>query len=136
PELRKAIAPRPVQGLETLDGQFGVFDTLPSHAQTVLLEQVAVEAADNADDDRDMMALWLRGDELGMAREGSTGFLADATIRDALLTGRNRHWANEIDAMLKSGARPFIAVGAAHVAGSDGLPRMLTARGWTVKRVD
>lgn len=136
PELRKAIGRRPVEGLETLDGQFGVFDGLPARAQTVLLEQVAVEAADNTEDDRDMMALWLRGDELGIARESSTGFLADPVIRDALLTGRNRRWADEIDTMLKAGARPFIAVGAAHVAGADGLPRMLKARGWTVKRVD
>jgi uncharacterized protein YbaP (TraB family) len=135
PELRKAIGNRPVEGLETLDGQFGAFDRLPARAQTVLLEQVAVEAADSKDDDADMMALWLHGDELGMAREATTGFLADGVIRDALLTGRNRVWADEIDRMLKAGERPFIAVGAAHVVGADGLPRMLMARGWKVKRI-
>ena len=135
PELRKVIGTKPVTGMETIDSQFGVFDVLPPKAQTVLLEQVAHEAADNRDDDRDMLALWLRGDELGIAREAQTGFLADPQIRQALLTNRNLNWADQIDALLKSGAQPFIAVGAAHVAGSDGLPQMLAARGWKVKRV-
>lgn len=136
PELRRMNGARPVEGLETLDGQFGVFDGLAPRAQKVLLEQVAVEATDETEDEADMMQLWLRGDDLGIARESSTGFLADAEVHNALLTGRNRAWADKIDAMLKSGAHPFIAVGAAHVSGSDGLPRMLAARGWTIRRVD
>jgi uncharacterized protein len=135
PELRKVIGAKPVTGLETLDSQFGIFDALPERAQKVLLEQVAHEASDNRDDDKDMLALWLRGDELGIAREAQTGFLADAELRAALLTRRNLAWADQINAMLKAGTKPFIAVGAAHVAGVDGLPRLLEARGWQVKRV-
>jgi uncharacterized protein YbaP (TraB family) len=135
PELRRLAGNKPVAGLETIDGQFGVFDALPDRAQLVLLEQVANEAATNADDEVDMVALWLRGDDLGIARESLTGFLADPTVRGALLTGRNVNWADQLDAMLKSGAKPFVAVGAAHVSGSDGLPRMLTARGWKVRRL-
>ncbi|MEI6642034.1 MAG: TraB/GumN family protein [Novosphingobium sp.] len=135
PELRTAIGARPISGLETIDSQFGIFDALPPRAQTVLLEQVAHEAADKRDDDKDMLALWLRGDELGIAREAQSGFLADPDLRNALLTRRNLAWADQIDAMLKGGARPLIAVGAAHVAGVDGLPRLLEARGWRVKRV-
>jgi uncharacterized protein YbaP (TraB family) len=61
PELRKLIGGKPVQGLETLDGQFGIFDALPEHAQQTLLEQIAVEAADDRDDDADMVRLWLTG---------------------------------------------------------------------------
>ncbi len=135
PELRKVIGAKPITGLETIDSQFGIFDGLPPRAQTVLLEEVAHEAADNRDDDKDMLALWLRGDELGIAREAQTGFLADPELRAALLTRRNLAWADQINAMLKAGAKPFIAVGAAHVAGVDGLPRLLEARGWLVKRV-
>ncbi len=135
PELRRLIGAKPVVGLETIDSQFSIFDALPPRAQTVLLEQVAHEAADTRDDEADMLKLWLRGDELGIAREAQTGFLADPALRGALLTRRNLDWANQIDAMLKDGAKPFIAVGAAHVAGIDGLPRLLEARGWMVKRV-
>lgn len=136
PQLRKLIGTKPVAGLETLDGQFGIFDALPDRAQQTLLEQIAVEAADNRDDDADMVRLWLRGDDLGIARESQKGFLSDPTLHQALLTARNAAWASQIDAMLKDGAAPFIAVGAAHVAGSDGLPALLQAKGWLVRRVE
>ena len=135
PELRKAFVGKPIIGLETIDSQFAIFDALPARAQTVLLEEVAKEAAENRDSDRDILALWLRGDELGIARETQTGFLADPQIHLALLTDRNLNWADQIDVLLKGGARPFIAVGAAHIAGSEGLPKLLEARGWRVTRV-
>ena len=135
PKLRAMAGAKPISGLETIDSQFGIFDALPGAAQQVLLGQVALEAADKHNDERDVMELWLRGDDLGIARESRTGFLADPQLHQALLTGRNQAWAAQIDAMLKSGVRPFIAVGAAHVAGSDGLQAMLAARGWKIARV-
>lgn len=135
PQLRKLIGDKPVEGLETLDGQFGIFDSLPPRAQQTLLEQIAVETANERDDDADMVKLWLRGDDLGIARESQTGFLADPQLHQALLTGRNAAWAGKIDAMLKDGATPFIAVGAAHVSGSDGLPTLLQSKGWQVRRI-
>jgi uncharacterized protein len=135
PQLRAAMPGKPVSGFETADSQFAIFDGLPIFAQNRLLADVAREATDTRDSDSDLLALWLKGDELGLAREADSDFLADPVLHQALLTGRNRAWAAAIDAMLRNGAHPFIAVGAAHVAGSDGLPAMLRARGWTVSRV-
>lgn len=135
PELRRMAKGKLVTGLETIDSQFGIFDRLGDREQKVLLEQVAEEASSGKADEQDILALWLRGDDLGIARESETGFLADPGLHEALLAARNRNWTGQIDAMLKAGAHPFVAVGAAHVSGSDGLPRMLAERGWTVRRV-
>lgn len=135
PKLRELAGAKPIAGFETIDSQFGIFDTLPDREQLVLLKEVADEAASDTDEDADMVTLWLRGDDLGIAREASTGFLADSGLHLALLTNRNRAWADQLDAMLKAGAKPFVAVGAAHLAGSDSLQRLMLARGWTIKRV-
>lgn len=135
PVLRKLAGSKPVAGFETIHSQFGIFDALPARQQQVLLEQVTVEAASDKDEEADMVALWLKGDDLGIAREANEGFLADAGLHQALLTDRNRAWADQLDAMLKAGAKPFVAVGAAHLAGSDSLQRLMMARGWAIRRV-
>ena len=135
PQLRARMAGKPVMGLETVDSQFAIFDALPPRSQDRLLADVAREATDHRDSDAQMLNLWLKGDELGLTREANSDFLADPTLHEALLTARNRAWTAQLDSLLRSGARPFIAVGAAHVSGRDGLPVMLRARGWTIKRV-
>lgn len=135
PQLRTIMAGKPVAGLETIDSQFAVFDGLPGAAQNVLLAGVAKEATDARNDDADLLAKWLKGDDAGLAREATSDFLADPALHRALLTDRNRAWLGRIDALLRSGAHPFIAVGAAHVSGPDGLVALLRARGWKVERV-
>lgn len=135
PALRLLARDKPVLGLETIDAQFAIFDTLPERQQTTLLEQTAAEIVSLEDEDRDLLQLWLRGDDLGIARESNKGLLTDRTLREALLTRRNREWVGKVETMIKAGSRPFIAVGAAHVSGPEGLPALLRARGWVVKRI-
>lgn len=134
-QLRKLAGAKPIAGFETIDSQFGIFDALPPRAQQVLLQEVAVEAASDKNEEADMVTLWLRGDDLGIAGETNRGFLADPALHQALLANRNSAWAEQLDAMLKQGAKPFVAVGAAHLAGGDSLQRLMMARGWTIKRV-
>lgn len=133
--LREMAGARPVSGLETLEGQFALFDVLPEAQQRIMLEQTAAEVVSDRDEERDLLRLWLAGDEQAIARETGRGLLADSALRDALLVRRNADWVRQIEAMLQSGARPFVAVGAAHVAGAEGLPALLAARGWNVKRL-
>jgi uncharacterized protein YbaP (TraB family) len=135
PQLRARMRGKPVAGLETIDSQLAIFDALPARAQDRLLTDIAKEVIDTRNDDADLLALWLKGDDVGLAREANSDFLADPALHEALLTGRNRAWTAQIDTLLRQGAHPFVAVGAAHVAGRDGLPAMLRAKGWTVTRV-
>jgi uncharacterized protein YbaP (TraB family) len=41
----------------------------------------------------------------------------------------------KLTGLLIRGARPFVAVGLAHLVGHDGLPAMLSAQGYTVTRL-
>ena len=132
--LLAAAGKRPVVGLETLEGQLGLFDALPAREQRSLLGAIVAESAGD-EADKKLVKAWAEGDVATLDREAHAGMMADPRLREALLVSRNRRWAEQIDAMLKAGKRPFVAVGAAHVAGIDGLPEMLAARGFTVKRV-
>jgi hypothetical protein len=48
---------------------------------------------------------------------------------------RNPQMANGIEALLAQGKRVFVAVGALHMIGEQGLPKLLQQRGYTVERV-
>ncbi len=128
-----AAAPnKPVDELEGTAAQLGVFDRLPEADQRDLLAAtVKGDDADNAG----LVQAWARGDMAAIERETRTGLLASPDLRAALLTGRNRAWASKVAAMLSGGAHPFVAAGGAHMAGAEGLPALLAAQGFTVRRI-
>lgn len=136
PQLRAAMPHTPVSGLETIASQFAAFDHLSARAQDVLLADVAREAIDQGASDRDVLALWLNGDVEGLAREANRDFLANRELHEALLTARNRAWVGIVTGLLAQHAHPLIAVGAAHLAGSNSLPALLAAQGIRVTRID
>lgn len=53
---------------------------------------------------------------------------------DALIVNRNKVMANSIDSIAKTGSL-FSAVGAAHLAGNDGIIELLRKKGYTVKPI-
>lgn len=118
--------------LEGAGAQLAIFDRLPESAQRRLLDEALT---DDQQAPVDLAAAWKTGDIAALSRETRRGILADPVLREALYTGRNRAWAGTIAQDLAKGAHPFIAVGAAHMAGPDGLPAMLSARGYRVTRL-
>ena len=119
-------------GLESFEQQFALFDALPPAEQSDLLVAVAHEAAG---DPARGLALWLAGDMDGLAALGQAGMLGDPELREALLDGRNRAWLEKLIPLIEQGRSPFVAVGAAHMLGDGGLPALLAARGYTVRRL-
>lgn len=132
--IMQAAAGKPVAELEGTESQLRIFDSLPETDQRDLLVGVVQEANDNTMQDR-LGTAWGKGDMAAIEAQTHTGILADPELRAALLVDRNNAWADKVSAMLASGKKPLVAVGAAHMAGPEGLPALLAARGYTVTRI-
>lgn len=132
--LLRAARLKPVEEIEGAAEQLGIFDGLPETEQRDLLEAVLSEAADRSGGER-LYTAWSRGDVPALTRATQSGLLADPELREALLVRRNRVWTDRIVAILGRGRRPLVAVGAGHMVGADGLPAMLAAKGYEVKRL-
>lgn len=121
--------------LEGAEGQLGIFDRLPEREQRDLLDLVVGDSGAAGGESAALADTWRRGDMKAIEKETRQGLLADPELREALFTNRNRAWTDRIIAMSQRGGRPFVAVGTAHMAGPDGLPAMLEARGYRVTRL-
>ena len=133
--LLAQFASRPVRELEGAAGQLALFDALPERDQRTMLAAVLAEQGGSGADPQALARAWLAGDMAQMERLTRTGLLADPQLYRRLLVDRNRAWLAAIAPLLAEAQRPLVAVGAAHMLGPDGLPSLLAAEGYTVRRI-
>lgn len=122
-------------GLESTAQQLGYFDMLPEADQRLLLTASLRTAAAARAETQKMLDHWRGGNIGALLIQAQQGALASPNLRSNLLDSRNRRWADQVAQMIDQGRKPFVAVGAAHMAGPGGLPALLAARGYKIKRI-
>lgn len=132
---RAAAARRPIVGLETPEEQLRFFDGLPEADQVALLEATLDDVAVARSETEKLITLWQAGDVETIAVEFSRETRASPLLAKVLLTDRNTRWADWITGVMKRPGKVFLAVGAGHFGGPEGLLKLLAERGLVAERL-
>lgn len=125
---------KPISGVETMEFQLGVFDSMSEPEQIRFLIEGA-KAIDDAEKTMDkMVSLWATPDPDGLAVLMNES-LTSRALYDALLTKRNANWAKWINEQMAKPGTTFMAVGAGHLAGPTSVQTLLGAYGISAQRV-
>ncbi|MFN3352955.1 MAG: TraB/GumN family protein [Brevundimonas sp.] len=121
---------KPVEGLETLEGQIRMLAGLSEETQLAFLRSAIRDYKEATTVLDGLVSAWAGGDVEGVEAIGVARMQQESEeLYDALLTDRNRNWADQIQSMLAGSGDVFIAVGAAHLAGDDSVQEILEDRG-------
>ena len=135
-ENRARAAGKAVVGLETAEQQLRYFDNLPEPDQIAMLEATLADLGTARVETDKLIALWRAGDIEAIARDFAKEAKASPLLMKVLLTDRNARWADWIASVMKRPGKVFIAVGAGHFGGEQGLVAELAKRGLTAERLE
>jgi uncharacterized protein YbaP (TraB family) len=123
-----------VGGLETMEFQISMFDSIPYDVQAEMLVE-SITAENEGGEQMDQLIKMYKDQDV----EGLFTALGenDETVmeyEDMLVSGRNKNWIPVMEKMMVEDA-VFFAVGAGHLGGQNGVIRLLRNAGYTVKPI-
>ena len=134
--MAKAIQDgKTIQGFESVEEQLEFLDGLSLEAQRDLLMQTLAEGANIRDIMDRLIAAWRMGDIAYMEENLLADIANYPELYESIVADRNRNWANTIDKLLGDDEDYLVIVGALHLIGEDGLPRLLEGRGYSVNQL-
>lgn len=137
-QQRAAMAGKPVHGLESAQEQISVFNDLSAADQRALLAAAVHEHRLAGERIEAMLQAYLARDLARLEQMTETYAPREPALRDTLkrrlLTDRNQRMVERLERYLREG-NAFVAVGAAHLPGDDGLLNLLARAGYRVHPV-
>jgi uncharacterized protein YbaP (TraB family) len=128
--LHRATADgKPIEGLETVEEQLAFLDGLSLPAQREMLLRTLEESARIGEMVDELIEAWRHGDADTLAASLLDSLGTQAELHEALVTGRNRRWAQEIRGWLDDEQDYLVVVGALHLVGEDSVPALLAGQG-------
>lgn len=129
-------AGKPTGGLETVHDQIRVFDTLPMKTQDAMLKETLMMTDSKKREQAflHMVKYWHQGRLEGL-EELVDSMKTYPLFHEKLLVQRNNNWVPQIEKFLTEDKNVLVIVGAAHLAGEDGLLALLKEKGYELERV-
>lgn len=125
----------PIVELETLVEQLSALSNLSPTAEAAFLRQTLTTPDEFEASVNDLVDSWRSGDADAMQRVLEDSYEGADEIYDAVMRARNIRWLPALERMLASDQVHFVAVGALHLIGDDGLVGLLEKRGYRVERL-
>ncbi|MEJ7587749.1 MAG: TraB/GumN family protein [Ferruginibacter sp.] len=121
-----------IKGLETMEFQAAVFDSIPYEEQAKELLK-SIDSLASYKKYFDTMMTVYKTQQLSeienLFKDSEFGM---EDHQDLLLNSRNKNWVKQLNTILKK-ERVFVAVGAGHLVGKEGLISLLRKEGYTLK---
>lgn len=123
-------------GLETLEEQMGVINSVPLPKQAKMLyQEVTKNKQEGKDDGMEKMLSWYAEQKLDSLYEyASKEFASEPALSYQILTKRNLNMADRIEKLI-SKKSVFIAIGAAHLPDKQGVIALLRKKKFKVEPV-
>jgi uncharacterized protein YbaP (TraB family) len=124
----------PLVGLETVEQQIALFDELSREEQAQMVMETIREPEQNKQQLKKVQAVYISQniDSLYLLFQQEGGFLAQQQA--SFVDNRNANWLPQIEKMIAQ-KQTFIAVGAGHLGGENGLIQLIKRAGYTVTPV-
>lgn len=124
-----------IQGLETIGQQMAFFDSLSKEDQAQMVMENIRNSNESVEMTKQMQQIYARQniDSLYMLVDTEGGYLEEN--QNAFLDDRNKNWIPKIEETIKT-KKTFIAVGAAHLGGPNGVVRLLQKEGYILTPVE
>jgi len=123
-----------ISGLETIAFQSSIFDSIPYKEQAAEL----LKMIDSMHETRlmfDSMQAVYRSQNITAIDDFTSAEFNTGNMREILLDNRNRNWVKQLKELM-SKKRLFVAVGAGHLGGKEGVIELLRREGYTLKPIE
>lgn len=124
-----------VLGLETVEFQFSLLDSLSAKTQEESLLQTLNELGQFETEFEKIVRAWVTGQERELRDLLLENFKEYPDIYTKLISERNRNWIPKIERHLQGANKTLVVVGAAHLVGPDGVVELLKREGYSVEQL-
>jgi uncharacterized protein YbaP (TraB family) len=124
-----------IKGLETIQQQMSLFDNLTKEEQSEMVMEGIRDSEKTLELTECIQQVYVRQnvDSLFLMISEEGGTISEE--QSDFLDKRNENWVPQIEAMIRE-KKTFIAVGAGHLGGPNGVIRLLEKKGYTISPVE
>ena len=124
-----------IRGLETVEEQLALLDSLPLEDQRRFLRQTLEELGELASQTDELLTAWREGDARGLTKMLEEEYEEFPALYRALVAERNARWMPQIEQLLREDGDHLVVVGVLHLVGEEGLVELAGRRGLKARRL-